>query len=164
MANNALGQNIQSPALGNVLALAAAGLYALYTATMKLYLKDDDKTDMTLFFALMGIFNFVGYGAVLIVTRALNGLPNLFFAFTERVFWLACAKAFFDNVLSDYLWARAVLLTSPTVASIGLSLQIPLAATVEVFIGQPAWASHFQNAALMASGTLFVIAGFLGVA
>ena len=164
MANNALGQSIQSPALGNALALAAAGLYALYTATMKLHLKDDDKTDMTLFFALMGIVNFVGYGAVLIVTRALNGLPNLFFAFTERVFWLACAKAFFDNVLSDYLWARAVLLTSPTVASIGLSLQIPLAATVEVFIGHPAWASHFQNAALMASGTLFVIAGFLGVA
>ena len=33
----------------------------------------------------------------------------------------------FDNVLSDYLWAKAVVLTTPTVATIGLSLTIPLA-------------------------------------
>lgn len=29
------------------------------------------------------------------------------------------AKGVFDNVLSDYLWARAVLLTSPTVTTVG---------------------------------------------
>lgn len=28
-----------------------------------------------------------------------------------------------DNVLSDYLWARAVLLTSPTVATCGTTIQ-----------------------------------------
>jgi len=162
-ANNALGENIESPMLGNLLALIAAGLYALYTAVMKLYLKDDERTDMTLFFALMGIFNFLGMGAVILILRAFGGLPGLFFALTPRYFWLACSKAFFDNVLSDYLWARAVLLTSPTVASIGLSLQIPLAASVEVVIGKPAWAAHARNAALMASGTFFVLAGFAGV-
>lgn len=162
-ANNALGENIESPMLGNLLALIAAGLYALYTAVMKLYLKDDERTDMTLFFALMGIFNFLGMGAVILLLRAFGGLPGLFFALTPRYFWLACSKAFFDNVLSDYLWARAVLLTSPTVASIGLSLQIPLAASVEVVIGKPAWAAHARNAALMASGTFFVLAGFAGV-
>ncbi|KAI9911857.1 hypothetical protein PsorP6_009674 [Peronosclerospora sorghi] len=37
------------------------------------------------------------------------------------------AKGLFDNVLSDYLWARAVLITSPTVATVGLSLTVPLA-------------------------------------
>lgn len=161
--NNALGENIESPALGNLLALIAAGLYALYTAVMKLYLKDDERTDMTLFFALMGIFNLFGMGVVVGLLRALGGLPGLFVALTPRYFWLACTKAFFDNVLSDYLWARAVLLTSPTVASIGLSLQIPLAASVEVVIGKPAWAAHARNAALMASGTFFVLAGFAGV-
>ena len=161
--NNALGQNIESPMFGNVLALAAAGLYALYTSVMKLYLKDDDRTDMTLFFALMGVVNFTAFGAALVALRFVGFLPELLSNLSIRVFLLACSKAFFDNVCSDYLWARAVLLTSPTVASIGLSLQIPLAASVEVFVGSPPWAAHFKNAALMASGTLFVLAGFAGV-
>ena len=35
--------------------------------------------------------------------------------------WTA-AKGLVDNVLSDYLWAVAVLLTSPSVATVGMSL------------------------------------------
>lgn len=158
-----LQMNLNSPAFGNFLALLAAALYAVYTATMKLYLREDERTDMTLFFALMGVFNFIGYGSVLVLGRALGGFQNLFYAFDRRAFWLACAKAFFDNVLSDYLWARAVLLTSPTIASIGLSLQIPLAATVEVLTGRPAWARNVFNGALMTGGMLFILLGFAGV-
>jgi len=44
-------------------------------------------------------------------------------------------KAFFDNVLSDYLWARAVILTSATVATVGLGLTIPLAFFSDWFMG-----------------------------
>ena len=33
-------------------------------------------------------------------------------------------KGLFDNVLSDYFWARAVVLTSATVATVGLGLTI----------------------------------------
>merc|ERR1711957_319023 len=36
-------------------------------------------------------------------------------------------KGLLDNVLSDYLWARAVVLTSATVASVGVGLTIPMA-------------------------------------
>lgn len=32
-----------------------------------------------------------------------------------------------DNVLSDTLWAKAVMLTSPAAATVGLSLTVPLA-------------------------------------
>lgn len=40
-----------------------------------------------------------------------------------------------DNVLSDYLWARAIVLTSPTVATVGLSLTIPLAFLSDALLG-----------------------------
>lgn len=36
---------------------------------------------------------------------------------------LLVLKGLLDNVLSDYLWARAVLLTSPTVATCGTTIQ-----------------------------------------
>jgi solute carrier family 35 protein F5 len=48
------------------------------------------------------------------------------------------AKAFFDNVLSDYLWARAVVLTSATVATVGLGLTIPLAFLSDWLLGRAA--------------------------
>jgi len=44
-------------------------------------------------------------------------------------------KALMDNVLSDYLWARAVILTSATVATVGLGLTIPLAFLSDWIIG-----------------------------
>ena len=82
---------------------------------------------------------------------------------TPRVFAWACAKGLFDNVLSDYLWARAVLLTSPTVASVGLSMQIPMAAFVEAAMGRARWADSGASALGMLGGCGLVLAGFLRV-
>lgn len=39
-----------------------------------------------------------------------------------------------NSVLSDYLWARAVVLTSPTVATIGVAITIPLAMVSDLLI------------------------------
>ena len=40
----------------------------------------------------------------------------------------------FNNVISDYLWARSVVLTSSTVATVGLSITIPLAMVSDFFV------------------------------
>ena len=50
------------------------------------------------------------------------------------MFGLILLKGLVDNVLSDYLWAKAVLLTSPTVATVGLSLTIPMAIASELLL------------------------------
>ena len=44
-------------------------------------------------------------------------------------------KGLLDNVLSDYLWARAVILTSATVASVGVGLTIPMAFAADWIMG-----------------------------
>ena len=44
-----------------------------------------------------------------------------------KIFGFLVLSGLSDNVLSDYLWARSVVLTSPTVATIGMSVTIPLA-------------------------------------
>ena len=90
---------------------------------------------MLLFLGAVGTFNLVGVGAFMVLARALGFLPDLYANLNWTVFGFAVGKGLFDNVLSDYLWARAVLLTSPTVASVGLSMQIPMAAAVEVALG-----------------------------
>ena len=45
---------------------------------------------------------------------------------TGRILGWIVLKGLFDNVLSDYLWARAVMLTTPTIATVGLGLTVPL--------------------------------------
>lgn len=59
-------------------------------------------------------------------------------------------------MLSDYLWAKAVLLTSSTVASAGLTIQVPLAAIVDTVTGN---APPFMDYL----GAIAVMIGFAGI-
>lgn len=58
--------------------------------------------------------------------------------------------------MSDYLWAKAVLLTTTTVATAGLSIQVPLAAIVDSLTGN---APHLMDYL----GAVAVMAGFTGL-
>ena len=65
-------------------------------------------------------------------------------------------KGLFDNVLSDYLWGVAVLLTTPTVASAVLNVQVPIAMVADGVIKQQApRASGVAGAALVVVGCIF---------
>lgn len=61
-----------------------------------------------------------------------------------------------DNVLSDYLWAKAILLTSTTVATAGLTIQVPLAAIVDSLTGNAPNLMDYIGAAA-------VMVGFAGI-
>lgn len=63
-------------------------------------------------------------------------------------------SGFFNNVISDYLWARSVVLTSSTVATVGLSITIPLAMISDLLVQGEA------PTGLSASGAILVIVGF----
>jgi hypothetical protein len=65
-----------------------------------------------------------------------------------------CVSGLFNNVISDYLWARSVVLTSSTVASVGLSITIPLAMVSDLLVHGNA------PTALSAGGAVLVIIGF----
>ena len=59
-------------------------------------------------------------------------------------------------MLSDYLWAKAVLLTTPTVATAGLTIQVPMAALVDSLRGNlPHFLDYLGGAA--------VLVGFFGI-
>lgn len=60
-----------------------------------------------------------------------------------------------NSVLSDYLWARAVVLTSPTIATIGVAITIPLAMVSDLLIHGTA------PTYLSGSGAFLVILGFV---
>ena len=75
---------------------------------------------------------------------------------TWAAFGLIFVSGFFDDVISDYLWARSILLTSPTVATVGLSLTIPMAGIVDFFTTSPCTVSSSSL-----TGAIVVLIGFL---
>lgn len=68
-----------------------------------------------------------------------------------------------DYVLADYTWARAVLLLGPTAATLGMSIQIPLATAADLLLGHPQWLASVQATLLTAAGTAAILAGVFGI-
>jgi drug/metabolite transporter (DMT)-like permease len=65
-----------------------------------------------------------------------------------------------NYAFSDYLWAHAVLLLGPTIATLGLSVQIPIAAAAEAAFGHAAWLRSWHTAAMTLGGTGLILLGF----
>ncbi|KAL8793935.1 MAG: hypothetical protein Q9195_003448 [Heterodermia aff. obscurata] len=121
-----------SIAVGDALALTSAILYGIYATIMKKGLVDEGRVNMSLFFGFVGFFN---------VITMLPGFPILHFIGIER-FRLPPTKRVVMIILinsaislaSDICWAYAMLLTSPLVVTVGLSLTIPLSLIGQIFL------------------------------
>jgi len=76
---------------------------------------------------------------------------------------VARCAGLFDNALSDFLWARAILLVGPTIATVGLSIQVPIAMVVEPFVRAHGWWSETELCVLELSGAVCILLGFVAV-
>ncbi|XP_016903393.2 uncharacterized protein LOC103503071 isoform X2 [Cucumis melo] len=147
-----------NPLLGDVLSLVSAGLYAVYITLIRKKLPEDDemngKASMAQFLGFLGLFNLVIFFPVALIIKFTNVEP--FRLRTWKEVGMIVAKGLLDNVLSDYLWAKAVLLTTTTVATAGLTIQVPLAAIVDSVTGN---APHLMDYL----GAVAVMIGFVGI-
>ncbi|GMJ09017.1 hypothetical protein like AT3G07080 [Hibiscus trionum] len=156
--NKSLRIIASNPVLGDILALLSAAFYAVYVTLIRKKLPDNEeksgRASMAQFLGFLGLFNvliFLPFALILNVTK-LESLNTL----SWKQFGLIIGKGLLDNVLSDYLWAKAVLLTTTTVATAGLTIQVPLAAIVDTVIGN---APHLMDYL----GAAAVMIGFAGI-
>ncbi|GAU21798.1 hypothetical protein TSUD_176430, partial [Trifolium subterraneum] len=147
-----------NPLLGDIFALSSAGLYAVYITLIRKKLNDDDgkngEASMAQFLGFLGLFNVLLFLPVALILNFTKAEP--FYMLTWKQLGLIIGKGLLDNVLSDYLWAKAVLLTSTTVATAGLTIQVPLAAIVDTITGHsPPFMDYL--------GAIAVMIGFAGI-
>lgn len=119
--------------IGDMLAIVGAMGYGLYTTVIKLKIGNDSKISMQLIFGYLGIVTSIVFSLPIIFLLAFR-LDHIY-SLTGTIFGYILLECIFDGVIADYLWARSVLLTTPTVATVGLSLTIPLAIVSDVIIG-----------------------------
>jgi len=157
--NNDNNDNKDSSSLsGDLLCLLSSSIYGMYTVAIQKLLQEDDS--MSFFFGLMGSIIFFVVGPLLSLGLAFGAhLSTL----TAQVLGLIVIKGLADNVLSDYLWARAILLVGPTAATAGLALQIPLAVLLDAVFGDPMWMRRAGSAVLTFIGAGVILTGFFGI-
>ncbi|KAK4706742.1 hypothetical protein R3W88_033706 [Solanum pinnatisectum] len=147
-----------NPVLGDILSLVSAAMYAVYITLIRKKLPDDDgksgHVSMAQFLGYLGLFNMLIFLPIPLVLNFANLEP--FNTLTWKQLGLIVGKGMFDNVLSDLLWAKAILLTSTTVATAGLTIQVPLAAIVDSLTGNAPPIMDYIGAAA-------VMVGFAGI-
>ncbi|BFZ55268.1 hypothetical protein PYCC9005_002308 [Savitreella phatthalungensis] len=111
--------------IGDFLALIGAMLYGGYTVFLKLKVGHEERVSMPLFFGFVGVFNLLFlWPAIIILDR--TGIEPFALPATRDI-WIVVAINASITFVSDYLWVWAMLLTSPLVVTVGISMSIPLA-------------------------------------
>lgn len=147
------GDGEQRTLAGDIVALLSAVGYGLYTSIIRYKIPDDEGISMQLLLGYIGLINAITLSPVLIVL-SLMGLANIT-QLTGAIFGFILLNGIFNTAVSDYLWARAVVLTSPTVATIGMSITIPLAMISDLFI------MGVVPTYISVVGALLVVIGFI---
>lgn len=156
--NSGVNAIAMKPLLGDILALVSSGFYAIYITLIRKMLPDERKGEgrasMAEFLGYLGLFNLLMFLPVALILHftKLESFHNI----TRNQYGLIIGKGLLDNVFSDYLWAKAVLLTTTTVATAGLTIQVPIAAAVDSLTGN---APHLWDYI----GAFVVMAGFAGI-
>jgi solute carrier family 35, member F5 len=140
--------------LGDVLGLISAVGYGMYAVQTRVLCPPDEAMySMQTLLGYIGLLNMVVLSP-LAIYLLLSGSAHLGWT----VLSVLVVKGLLDNVLSDYLWLRAVMLTNATTATVGLGLTIPLAFASDVFLDH---GSESVISVARVCGALAVLAGFV---
>jgi solute carrier family 35 protein F5 len=113
---------------------------------------NDEFVPIRLLLGYLGIVNIILFSPIVVTLGFLDFVELQLF--NKDIFGYILLTGFFDNVISDYFWARSVILTSPTVATVGLSLTIPFAIITDILSG-----NHNTISYVSLIGSFFVLCG-----
>lgn len=140
---------------GNVLALAGALLYGVYSTLLKLKVQDESRINMKIFFGFVGFFTLVFQWPVILLLHY-TGTETFELPSSPKVFWIVLINCVI-TFISDFCWAKAMLLTSPLIVTVGLSTTIPLAMFSDFFLKHKPMTITYLFGAVLICGSFFIV-------
>lgn len=152
--NNSNSQNGGSELRGDLLAIFGAAFYGIYITLVRKRLDQHSGNEtVLLFFALVGILNCI---CLMPLFPLLHWLQLESFEWpSARVWMYLMVNAVAGTCISEYLWLWSMLLTTPLLATLGLSLTIPLSLLGDIL------AIEMKLGTLYYIGAFCVLVGFM---
>ncbi|XP_057540157.1 thiamine-repressible mitochondrial transport protein THI74-like isoform X2 [Amaranthus tricolor] len=140
---------------GDIYGLLSAMLYGLFTVLLKKYCgSEGNKADVQKLFGYIGLFTFICFWW-LAWPLDLVGLEPKFELPNSSTREIVLVNGVVGRFVSDYIWAVSVVWTNPLVASLGMTLTIPLAMVADIVIHS----RHYSLIYIL--GCIQVLAGFV---
>ncbi|KAK9945970.1 hypothetical protein M0R45_011458 [Rubus argutus] len=142
--------------VGDLFGLSSAMSYGLFTVLLKKFGGEGgEKADVQKLFGYIGLFTLVALWWLVLPLTAMGIEPKFMIPHSAKLDELVLANGFIGSVLSDYFWALCVVWTTPLVATLGMSLTIPLAMVADMLIH----GRHYSAVYIL--GSVQVFAGFV---
>ncbi|KAK9746257.1 EamA-like transporter family [Popillia japonica] len=141
--------------LGVALSLISAFLYACYLVFLRRHVDHEDKLDIPLFFGFVGLFNLLLLWPLFFILHYMQ--YEIFELPTKHQLMFLLLNGFFGTVVSEVLWLWGCFLTSSLIATVAISLTIPMTMLADVILKKISYPYLFY------AGTIPMIVAFLGV-
>ena len=125
-------KSLREIAIGDALAFLSAVMYGLYSVFMKKRLGDETRVSMPVLFGLVGVINVCVLWPGFFVLHW-TGIETFELPPSRHVTVIIVLNSL-ASLVSDLAWAYAVVLTTPIVVTVGLSLTIPLSLVGQVVL------------------------------